>query len=546
MCNLNKIAKKYANAGFSVIPLNGKIPAIEWKEYQDRYPTEEELDKWFTNDNTNIGIVTGKISGISVVDIDAKSGGLETIKEMHLPVTWSVKTGGGGWHYYYKYSELAGTTAGIYQGIDIRSDGGQVVAPPSMHESGNRYEWTWKEDEMEDFPVEMFSQQEVIKKDWASVIAEGAGQGSRNDTTASLLGKLFSMFRPEQWDSVVYPLVQAWNLKNKPPMDEKELRITFNSIAGKAINNKRDVEVEEILEKIETPTEIAKRIRDKADDERKFFTWGSEELDAELPLLEQNTYMVLFGQFTSGKTTYAMYLARNNSIKSKVCFLSLEMSKEKLIQQYAFKRAGVTQERYKVGNYDKGIFEKYAKEIERIDFVGVDEDKKKKDYTVEDIEKIVIEKQPDVIIVDNLNKISAKGHSEIEICNEVSSQLLFLTRQYPVTIILIHHANKPLNEKKPKILRGISGLRGTNKINDDADIVCELGRPPAKVIEEHPLNLSQLAVYKDRNWDRKKKLDMYFKAGNFHLDFSYARYNGMEDIAEEWGEKPDKDLINNL
>lgn len=119
-----KVARKYLKAGFSVIPLNGKIPAIEWKEYQTRYPTEQELEQWFADDTKNIGIVTGKISGITVVDVDAKSGGLETLKTLGLPVTWTVKTGGGGWHYYYQYCEEAHQTAGIYQGIDIRNDGG--------------------------------------------------------------------------------------------------------------------------------------------------------------------------------------------------------------------------------------------------------------------------------------------------------------------------------------------------------------------------------------------------------------------------------------
>jgi len=545
MCEINKIAKKYLKAGFSVIPLNGKIPMAKWTDYQTRYPTEDEIDKWFTSDKVSIGIVTGEISGISVIDVDKKDGGLETIKDLHLPITWSVKTGGGGWHYYYKYHKDAPTTAGIYQGVDVRSDGGQVVAPPSMHETGNRYVWSFKEDEMEEFPIDLFNKKELIKKDWTTIIAEGTTSGNRNQTTASLFGKLFNMFRQEEWESVVYPLAQAWNLKNKPPISEQELRTTFESIASRAVNNKQpDVSVEEIINKIETPLSIAKRVKEKTKLDKKFLTWGSEPLDERLPLLELNTYMVLFGQFTSGKTTYAMYMARCNAQQGhKVCFLSLEMSKEKLVQQYAFKRGGVTQEKYKAGDYNDNIFEKYAQEINDIDFIGVDEDKKKKSYTVEDIEKVVVEKKPDVIVIDNLNKISSKGGSEIEMCNEISSQILFLTRQYPVTIVLIHHANKPLNEKKPKVLRGISGLRGTNKINDDADIVCELGRPPALVAHEYPDNISHLAVYKDRNWDRKNLLELYFRKGSFSLE-DY-RGTDLEDIEQSWNE-PDDDLITHL
>jgi len=63
-----EIARKYVARGWSVIPLEGKIPSIVWKEYQARYPTDEELQRWFSDGKKNIGIVTGKISGLSVVD----------------------------------------------------------------------------------------------------------------------------------------------------------------------------------------------------------------------------------------------------------------------------------------------------------------------------------------------------------------------------------------------------------------------------------------------------------------------------------------------
>ena len=62
-------AKAYRQLGFSVIPvLDTKKPKVDWKEYQDRIATEEELEAWFAKKNgTGVGIVTGEVSGICVI-----------------------------------------------------------------------------------------------------------------------------------------------------------------------------------------------------------------------------------------------------------------------------------------------------------------------------------------------------------------------------------------------------------------------------------------------------------------------------------------------
>lgn len=529
------IAQKYIKAGFSVIPLEGKIPLIQWKEYQERFATDEELKEWFENTDNNIGIVTGKISGITVVDIDAKSGGLETLKTLHLPLTWAVKTGGGGWHYYYKYNENCQQTAGIYQGIDIRNDGGQVVAPPSLHKSGLRYEWSYKEDEMAEFPIELFQQREIVKKDWASIITSGATQGTRNDMAASVFGKLLNLFKPEEWDGTAYPLAQAWNAKNIPPMSEKELRSVYESIAKRAINDIRPKSLGEVLSSNYTPKEIAEKVKVKQKEVKKFFTWGDGYLDELFPLLEYHNYAVLFGQFSSGKTTFAMFMARMNAQAGhKVCFITLEMTKENLVKQYAFKRGGVSKADYKAGNYSDEIFNKYAKELENIEYIGIDEESTKTNYTLDDIEEIIKIKQPDIIFIDNFNKLRGQGMSEIGTDNETSSRLLFMTRKYNVAIVVLHHANKPSKEKKKSILKGIGGMRGTNKINDDADIVIEIGRPTEEQLLENPHNLSIVAVYKDRDWDSRGTHRLMFENGIFYEE-SNKEYSNLQNIADSFG-----------
>ena len=93
----------------------------------------------------NLGIVTGQASGIAVVDIDGEQGRATldrlAVELGPLPATAAVASGrvGGGLHLYYRISGPAPENDG--DGLDIRGDGGLVVAPPSHHASGNVYHW---------------------------------------------------------------------------------------------------------------------------------------------------------------------------------------------------------------------------------------------------------------------------------------------------------------------------------------------------------------------------------------------------------------------
>lgn len=140
-------AMLYASMGLSVIPLNGKVPMFKnWPEVATTDP--ETIERWFLqNPDANLGIATGKKSGVFVVDIDPRHGGGDTWDHelaMHaIPDTWHDLTGGGGTHVWFKYPNFAvKSCAGILPGIDIRGDGGQVVAPPSVHPDTHKlYEW---------------------------------------------------------------------------------------------------------------------------------------------------------------------------------------------------------------------------------------------------------------------------------------------------------------------------------------------------------------------------------------------------------------------
>lgn len=149
----HQAATEYAMRGFSVIPLKpkDKRPDLKsWDPYKTKHATWEDIDRWFRVPK-NVGIVTGAISGIIVLDIDGPEGedALTAITGRHgdLPPTWCSTTGKGR-HYLFRHpgGELK-NMAHRQLSIDVRGDGGYIVAPPSIHPSGAEYTWTQADDQ---------------------------------------------------------------------------------------------------------------------------------------------------------------------------------------------------------------------------------------------------------------------------------------------------------------------------------------------------------------------------------------------------------------
>lgn len=134
--------------GWSVIPLeaNGKRPALaSWLPYQTRAATFVELEQWFSTERRNIGVVTGHVSGIFVLDADTPEA-LDWASTNMPPTEMRVRTS-RGLHLYYPLSadaRIRNKTRirvghGGRIGLDIRADGGYVVGPGSTHPTGFIY-----------------------------------------------------------------------------------------------------------------------------------------------------------------------------------------------------------------------------------------------------------------------------------------------------------------------------------------------------------------------------------------------------------------------
>ncbi len=228
--NVLESALDYQARGFSVIPVgSNKKPLINWKEYQNKRATPEQIKEWIEKyPAMNIAIVTGKISGIVVVDIE--QGG----NSNGYPPTVTAKSGGGGVHLYYKHPgyEVPNGTR-VKELTDIRGDGGYVLVAPSVSDKGE-YKWQISPDDSDfsEWPIDItktVSLKEDKDKKWLSA-KDGVSEGSRNDTAASMAGKIISCTPPELMENIGWGHFKVWNSKNTPPLPETELRNVWESI----------------------------------------------------------------------------------------------------------------------------------------------------------------------------------------------------------------------------------------------------------------------------------------------------------------------------
>lgn len=242
-------ALAYLARGWSVLPVRHaeKRPAVLWQEFQHRLAGEEEVDAWFRRwPDAGVGIVTGRISGLVVIDVDPRHGGEGSLADLvgargPLPPTLEARTGGGGRHLYFAHpgTQLR-NRVGIADGIDLRGDGGMIIAPPSIHPSGRAYTWTEGRSPgdvavapLPDWLLRLLRRQGRRPGHtldyWRGLAKQGVAEGERNNTIASFAGHLL-------WHGVdpdvAEELLLAWNRACcRPPLSDDEVARTVASIA---------------------------------------------------------------------------------------------------------------------------------------------------------------------------------------------------------------------------------------------------------------------------------------------------------------------------
>lgn len=387
--NLNKklydAARWYSKSfGFSIIPLlRNKKPAIEWLEFQKRKATNDEFKVWFLDKGYMLGIVTGSVSGLTVVDVDNDNGKSYISRVLHdIIYAPFVSTPRGGFHLYYSFEEGVRNKASVSDGVDIRSEGGYVVAPPSINEQGVAYKWDKQQIlgkvSLQNLPSELKSvllEPPQKSESSGTIITDYFVEGRRDNDLFHTANCLIKGGMDARQAEVV---VEAAANACKPPFPVQEVHAKIQSAMQRAVYRERNL-ADEIKDWIASykgiflSSEMARalqinnkdqvkelaRVLNKLSEEGYIERYGKRAgvfrkverdfkamdwLNAEVKTLDINyplqlhklfvTYpkniVVVCGVKDSGKTAFMLDFIKRNHSKFPINYFTNEMSSEEL------------------------------------------------------------------------------------------------------------------------------------------------------------------------------------------------------------------------
>jgi hypothetical protein len=406
--NLKNAALEYLRNGLSIIPLaeGSKVPPKGFSPipYRERLATKTEVDKWWSeNPNYNIGIVTGRLSNIFVVDIDTEEG-FKNITE-YIPdsiITPTAQTPRGGQHLYFKYPRESNLTigAGIIPGSDFRGEGGYIVSAPSVV-NGKPYVWTIppfdKNVEFADLPIlyknKLFIYRQVTKNENINSsllhsVTFNLNKGYRDQTLFHIAHCLIKGGASKQDALNVLELIAK---QCNPPFPINEIVTKCNSAIDRAARKERNLSQEisdlvavtsgwfsvtscyqqlqvvtkqdrtsvrvslnrlkdkGIIEKHSTQDGIYRKV--ETDFER--ITFDLEETpEVEYPVIlplglndiaevSQGNIIIVAGEFNAGKTSFLLNILRYNKGKIPIRYVTSEMSKSEFKKRFASFALGI-------------------------------------------------------------------------------------------------------------------------------------------------------------------------------------------------------------
>jgi hypothetical protein len=450
MNNLLTAALAYVKQVLSVIPVQAgeKKSLIAWEPYQSRRAREEEIRAWWAKwPQANIGIVTGAVSGLAVIDldtVDAKDKLKELVQGFDLLSVPRSRTG-KGWQLFFKHPGITiPNRAGVLPGLDVRGDGGYVVAPPSIHRNGKQYRWEVPiTGELPELPSELLTlitssapngEHGYRERFNTAQALAGVPEGQRDDTLFRLACKLRSADVPRDMaESLI--LEAARNCQ--PPFSERE-----------ALEKVRNV-----YRKYEP-----KQCESKATPGRAFCLIPARDLLAfEEPetewlwegILPAGGLSLLVAKPKVGKTTLAFNLAvavasgreflgrRTN--QSPVIYLALEE-----------KRSEIRKKLKALGEAPERICFHFGSAPEK---------------AIEEVRTLLQETKAGLLIVDVLQKLCrVKDLNDYAQVTNTLEPLMAMAREQNCQILLTHHAGKADRQDGDDILGSTALLGGVDTL----------------------------------------------------------------------------------
>lgn len=466
-------AKKYINRGLSIFPVDlsvdesGKIqkkPAVAWKDYQTRLATEEELSRWFeTEFHNGLGLATGKLSRVVVVDVEANATD-EDIKGIES--TLVSNTISGGKHFFYRWNHDIRNTVKIEgKPIDFRGDGGYVVLPPSNF-GDKKYSWDKTDfDGLSDLPewleTMLTTRTEEVKPAIYQDLdgEEGfrpAEKGERNMVAAQVAGSLCQGMKRKLWNPYGWLAFKDWNEKNTEPLSERELHIIWDSITKTDLRNNPLQDITPEKHNIYTgqmAVTVAKKMREEY---QNGIETGFEYLDKYFSFMPEQLYL-LSAETHIGKTTFALNLCgRVASMGHNVLFASLEQGLF-IVPRVESMLGGPFPDKLSILTSDKMASVQAIRS------------------TIEGMAQ-----KPELLCVDHLHFMKMDGVGMMEDTDKIMFEFQSMARELKIPIILIAHMRKTNHDNMPDI----DDLKSSSSLGQVPSVVLILYRKRITSIEK--------------------------------------------------------------
>jgi len=348
MKTLLDYARRYRyEFNWSIIPINrnSKIPMSDWKKYQNNLIPMGEVESIFKDKDLNIALVCGDISGVYVVDSDFYKTG----KELEITSPLVSITPRGGKHFYYKYNEPLNSAKNIEKAIDLKSQGGYVLLPPSKI-NGKIYRW------IQEPTIQLINSLPTLEKPILSDIVDvnksykkldlskiiGTSEGARDDSLHKATCSILNTMPEAEWEKIGLPLIFQFNQSFIPPLSEHDVMRIFNSARNFVSRNpkKNHSEIRSKLSPNWTHFSFSDRVdqviaRQKDGDSVEISS-GFEKLDQILHGFQPGQSYLFFGDTNTGKSSLLVNILMNISKqKEKVMYFDLEnnadMSTERMV-----------------------------------------------------------------------------------------------------------------------------------------------------------------------------------------------------------------------
>lgn len=455
-----KAALSYLSMGLSVIPLKplSKEPLLNWKEFQSRRASESEVKDWFNKcTSANVGIVTGSVSGIAVVDLDGPEG-LNSGRSLGLKSS-VVSLTGNGRQLWYKNDVTLKNYVKLLPGIDVRAEGGYVVAPPSRHPNGRSYRWLNPLKSLatlEPFPsgvlIPTVSSVDAglvsttgNEKGWISEALNGLKIGNIDDTLFKVCSRLrndgyteadaITLLQPHAEQAGATPGHLADKVRNVWGRYGPNERGRSQTSYGGTVSNSALV-----LYSPNNPdslNEYRKRIDVSSDAS---LSTGYDNFDALTKGLKKGEVLTVAARTGVGKTNWVITPIRTFcAAGKKVLLFSTEMSFDQIWQRYT---AALSRPE-EFGSHPFFICDEFTPDIERI-------------------EEAIKNVQPDLFIFDHISHIGTDYH----VISKFMSEIKRVSRLYDVPAIVTAQLNRNADyvDQGQRVEPRLSMIQGSDQI----------------------------------------------------------------------------------